>query len=186
MVLAVGATAPSFLVSTAASCAALIILLVAVMASLTLAIVQMQPERLEDHVQRLTVKVQSYAQSLSRKAQQSDAFDLENGLDAQPKSGRKKKKHRRSKKNKLLQYAINADSQEDSEEDCSKESWGGPFNLDSRCWLAPSDQAAQLSEHFIGDEVLEVDAECFQRQRKDSVDAFNLDDDIWLAPMLQV
>jgi len=92
MAIAMGAisTMPGFLVGPTATCLALVVLLYALVASVTLAMVQMQPKRLEEHVQRLSAKKCCYTQGLQGKPGQLDAVDTEAAITAQPKSRKKK------------------------------------------------------------------------------------------------
>lgn len=185
MVIAVGAmsTTPGFLVGPIATCLALVVLLYGVIVSVTLAMVQMQPKRLEEHVQRLSAKTCCYTQGLQGKPGQLDAVDSEAAIAAQPKS--RKKKSQRSKKKKLLQYFIAADCDDEDEERASEESWAELFNLDDNEWLAPNEprqHAPEPAVHFIGHEESLANSECHHQHRNDSVDAFSLDDDVWLTP----
>jgi len=189
MAIAMGAisTMPGFLVGPTATCLALVVLLYALVASVTLAMVQMQPKRLEEHVQRLSAKKCCYTQGLQVKPGQLDAVDTEAAITAQPKS--RKKKSQRSKKKKLLQYFIAADCEDEDEERAPEESWGELFNLDDNHWLAPNEprqHAPGPAVHFIGDEVPPANSECHQKHRNGSVDAFSLDDDVWLTPSTQM
>jgi hypothetical protein len=169
-------TAPDFLVGSAATAGAFLILTMLMMGSLMLALVEMKTER-------LGAKVREWRNVWASTVAEAEMdIESQSPLAASSKAAKRRArgKGRRSKIQRLMQFFIAAADDGLDEEDGDE----SVFQLGDESWLAPPGcrqgppTVAAEAEHFqIGDE-----ESPHPSAARTGSDAFGLPDDLWRAP----
>mmetsp|Transcript_34078 Transcript_34078/g.108362 ORF Transcript_34078/g.108362 Transcript_34078/m.108362 type:complete len:173 (-) Transcript_34078:329-847(-) len=148
----------------------------AALAALALSLLQRKPEGL---AKKLDVALQGHS------AQPQPLPDLEEAGAELPEGRRQQSGHQRSRLPRILRF-LAAEPEGEAEA-------GSAFELDDRAWLQPAQAAAapSLAQHYIGDAGEEAEAGGHPTGRQSaaaegSLDAFQLSDSVWRAPMLAV